>query len=259
MSLLNQVFKEVEKNASEHDQLICEKILRELETIYQIPFVGFEDRTNVSMILSFFKLYGNMNFRDMVYALMEKNHLNKRSFLFRLTSEIYPPDFFDESRVLTNCLNLERKSDHYHLKTSFGTLKLYRLTDKILDQNIRYILQREDMHQKCHAVVAMFAPYFPNAIITTSKLNMLFGGKQYHSYMVSEDGSGVMDFSRNTFFSGNCFNEVFDPEVVIQYKASELEERFREFCIRNPELVNEFYPVLQLALKEEVEKSGKSI
>lgn len=257
MSLLNEIFREVETKASEHDQLVCEKILRELETIYQIPFVGFEDRMNVSMILSFFKLYGNMKFRDTVYELMEKNHVNKRAFLFRLISEIYPPDYFDETRVLTNCLDLEPKSDHYELKTSFGTLKLYRLTDKILNSSVKYVLQREDMHQRCHAVVEAFAPYFPNALITTSKLNMLFGGQQYHSYMVSEEG--IMDFSRNTFFSGVCFDEVFDPEVVIQYKASELEERFRDYEKNYSELVNGFYPVLQLALKEEVEKNGKSI
>ncbi|MCI9233214.1 MAG: hypothetical protein HFH08_01300 [Bacilli bacterium] len=190
---------------------------------------------------------------------MEKYSLNKRAFLNHLISEIYPPDYLEHLRALPNCLALSQEPDHYRLKTSFGTLKLYRLTDMISFQNVQYVLQTEDMHGKCHTVVEAVAPYFPNALITTSKLGTLFGGTYYHSYMTLEDGSGVMDFSRNTFFKDTCFEDVFRPEVILQYKASELKERFLEFQRNNSDLVNGFYPVLQLALKEEVERNGKNI
>lgn len=35
MSLLNQIYDETETRAAEHDQVICERILRELETILE--------------------------------------------------------------------------------------------------------------------------------------------------------------------------------------------------------------------------------
>lgn len=259
MSLLNQIYKETETRAAEHDQVICERILRELETIFGIPFVGFMGRGNVSMLLSFFKLEGNLLFRDTAYELMERYGVNKRALLFRLTSEIYPPDDFDEARILTNCLPLIKHPNHYELKTSFGTLTLYRLTDRIQVENVKCVLQRQDMHGKCHNVVGAAAPFFKEDLITTCKLPLLFGGEQYHSYITCQDGSGIMDFSRNTFFSGSCFEDVFEPEVVVQYRAKELEARFKDFEKDNPELVNGFYPVLQLALKEEVGRNGKSI
>ncbi len=259
MSLLNQIYEKNEIAFAEHDRMICETILRELEAIYQIPFVGFNGQPNVMMVLSFFRLPGNEKFRNTVFDLMEKHSLNRRSFLFRLISEIYPPDFLEHLRMLPNCLTLIQEKDHYRIETSFGTLRLYRLTDMISLQNVRYVLQREDMHQKCHAVIEGVAPYFPNDFITTSKLPLLFGGKHYHSYMVCEDGSGVMDFSRNTFFEGTCFEDVFKPGVITQYKASELDERFKKLEQDYPELPNGFYKVLQLALKEEVDVYGKSI
>lgn len=259
MESLNRVFDTIEGNSRRKTELVGNLLLQELEEIYKIPFMT-QMNSSVAQIISLLNGRENNQIKETVIKLLEKYNVNKRGLLLRLTNDFYGPEFWSENHqidtfaTLPYCIELKKDNHHYQIQTEFGLLDLFRLSDYTNSEEVRYALQREDFHKKCHGVVEMFKEEYKNAFITTSKMKNLFVGDYYHSYFELPNHRGVADISCNTFYKGTCFEEVFKPKIVEQYPASELNNRFHDFVKEAPDLENEYYKVLQLVLYSEMKR-----
>lgn len=247
---LLQLVEETEVVSIKNTEIKCQKILYELQntTKFQIPIIkGMSFRHMILCLL----YDSNFPLKSILVSLLQKYKVNERHLLLALSVMLYPPDLLlqKEFSALPYCKELEEQNNHYHIQTKYGMLEMYRLVDWIKNKKIKVQLQNKNFSGLCHEAAQTFSSYMEEDYITTSEMECLFGGVYYHSYYTLESGEGMVDFANNIFYPRDCFDEIFKPKILLQYKAKELKERYLEYLkSSNEEPI--MYPVLTLALNE---------
>jgi len=230
-SLCN-IIEETERESIKHTELISKMILKELEKTIGFSFENSKIISPTTFMISLL-LDSSFPCRFLLIKLLEKYHVNERDLLLYLTISLYSviPGTGLEKKQIASLLSLPyiesicSKGNHYIVKSKYGTIEMFALEDWLNDHKICFAPKR--FNGFCHYAVEVLAPLLPDEYITTSEFKNLFGGVYYHSYYTLKDG-GIVDPSRNLFYPGTCFEEVFKPKVVVQYPASELQERYQK-------------------------------
>lgn len=258
MDILTRTFHDIEEKTIKKTEQISKIILDELERIYRIPFVSSKDVICSNLLFLLLLSPEFSMIRDVVIELLEKYHFNKRLLFLQIVSLLCQNDVTEDVRKvrreciqnLPYCLGIENQNNYYKIKTEFGILEFYMLSSIVQNPNLKYQLQKNYLGS-CHQAVELFQNYFREDFITTSKFEYWFGGEFYHSYYTLQNKEGIVDISKNIFYPGDSFNEIFNPNKVLEYPTKELKRRFLEFQKEVPEIVNDYDKVLQLALWEE--------
>ena len=134
------------------------------------------------------------------------------------------------------------------MKTKYGTIEMYCLEEWLTKNKIDF--QPIKFRNDCHHAVAKLASNLQEDYITTSEFASLFGGFYYHSYYTLKNGDGVVDPSRNIFYSENCYQEVFKPNVLLQYPAKEFYSRYQAYLRQELQEDKGLDAVIALALNQ---------
>lgn len=251
---LLQLMEETEIVSIKNAEIKSQEILYELKNMtgFQVPIIKGMSARNMIICL----LYdSNFPLKPVLVSLLQKYHVNERDLLLELSVRLYPPSSQLKSAIkkefstLPYCMGLEEQNNHYRIQTKYGILEMYRLVDWIKNKKIKIQLQNKNFSRLCHEAAQTFSPYMKEDYITTSEMQGLFGGVYYHSYYTLENGDGMVDLARCIFYPGDCFDEIFKPKILLQYKAKELKERYLEY-LKNSNEEQIMYPVLTLALHE---------
>lgn len=256
---LLKIFEETELKSSDHNEKISATVLNELEKITKIPIwknipVGSISYTG---ILCHILLYPNAKeIQEILLFLLEKYHFNERSLLYLLlnycNSQQLSPKVVEKAiqtfETLPYCLKLEGNRSHMKIETHFGTIEMLPYSNLLPNSDLKYQLTHHNFQGRCHEAVQLFSPYFQKSLITTSEMPDVFGGYFYHSYYVLNHNAGTVDITRNLFYPNHSFEQVYAPQVLLEYPSQELEKRFLQFM--EQEEVENIYPVIQLALHQ---------
>lgn len=251
---LVQLVEETETVTIKNTEIKCQRILYELQNITGVRIPIIKGMTNKNMII--FLLYDSkFPWKTILVSLLEKHQVNERALLLEISVRFYPPSqelkflIKKEASMLPYFQKLEEQNNHYWIQTKYGKLEMYRLVDWIKNEKVKVQLQNKNFTSLCHEAVQNFSTYMKEDYITTSEMKDLFGGIYYHSYYTLENGEGMVDLARNIFYPTDCFDEIFKPKILLQYKAKELKERYLEY-LKNANEEQIMYPVLTLALNE---------
>lgn len=230
---LYDILNETEKASIKHTEFISTIILTELE---QTMHFSFEHRKIITPTAFMVSLLTDVNFscRFLLIQLLEKYHVNERDLLLYLTTNLYSltPGTIEEKNHIATLLSLpyietiSSEKNCYIIRTKYGTIEMQVLEDWLKKHKICF--EPKKFNGFCHYAVESLAPLLPDDYITTSEFSNLFGGIYYHSYYTLKNG-GVIDPARNLFYPGTCFEEIFKPNVLLQYPASELQERYQNY------------------------------
>lgn len=249
---VQEVFDETEGKSRRKMQSICNSILNEFEQIIKLKVGDYEKENCVSFLLTILLGTTNQTVQDILFSLFQKYCVNERT-LFMILSNYFCktknlPNYVDKNFChLPFCFNFTRSKKYYRIETSFGTLTMYCL-DEIMHSKIKYYLRREAFENQCHNSVELLKDLMPEALITTSEFRDLFDGTFFHSYYTLPNKEGVFDFANNIFYLGHCMEDIFKPNILLQYPSIEFEDRFCEYKKQNISI--HMSPVLQLALYE---------
>jgi hypothetical protein len=230
-SLCN-IMEETEKSSIERAEAISRLILKKLEKMIGLSLEMDKEINSITFMISLL-VDSSFPYQFQLRKLLEKHQVNERNLLLYLTMSLYSviPGSNSEKQQIASLLSLPyiesilSKGNHYIVKSKYGTIEMFALEDWLNDHRICFAPKR--FNGFCHYAVEALAPLLPDEYITTSEFKNLFGGVYYHSYYTLKDG-GIVDPSRNLFYPGTCFEEVFKPKVVVQYPASELQERYQK-------------------------------
>ncbi len=229
---LFDIIVETEKKSIKHTEFISEIILTELELKMGVSF-GIDKKSSPTTFMISLLIDSSFSHRFLLRELLEKYHVNERDLLLYLTTSLYSviPGTNNERKQISGLLSLpyiesiSSEKNHYVVKTKYGTLEMFALEDWLNTHKICFAPKR--FNGFCHYAVEVLAPQLPDEYITTSEFTNLFGGVYYHSYYTLKDG-GVVDPARNLFYPGTCFEDVFQPNILLQYPAKELITRYQE-------------------------------
>lgn len=252
---LYEIFNDTEKKSIAHTEEISRIILTELEKKMGVSFGIDKEETPILLLVS---LLTNLEFsyQTILLYLLEKYGVEERTLLLLLTTNLYrmPTPSILKLRQMAKLLllpyidDLSSNGNNYQIHTPYGTIEMNLAEDWFKEHHIDFEPQKFD--GECHYAVEQMAPLLPDCYITTSEFPNLFGGIYYHSYYTLKEG-GVVDPSRNIFYSGTCFMDVFKPKVLLEYPASELQERLKKYqeYAQKIDLEN-LDPVCALALEQ---------
>lgn len=229
---LCDIIEETERESIKHTELISGIILTELEKAVGFSF-GDSKRISPTTFMISLLVRPDFPCRFLLMELLEKHHVNERDLLLYLTTSLYsvmPGTNLEQKQIigllsLPYIENISSKGNHYVVKSKYGTVEMYALEDWLNDHKICFAPKR--FNGFCHYAVEALAPLLPDEYITTSEFTNLFGGVYYHSYYTLKDG-GIVDPARNLFYPGTCFEEVFKPNILLQYPAKEFTTRYQE-------------------------------
>lgn len=229
---LCDILKETETKSIAHTEFISNIILTELEKEMNCSFGINKKRCPTTFMISLLA-DSSFPYRFLLMKLLEKYHVNERDLLIYLTTSLYSvmPGTNLERKQIVDLLSLpyiesiSSEGNHYIVKTKYGTIEMYALEDWLNAHKICFASKR--FNGFCHYAAEVLAPLLPEDYITTSEFTNLFGGVYYHSYYTLKEG-GIVDPARNIFYPGTCFEDVFKPNILLQYPAKELLERYHE-------------------------------
>lgn len=118
------------------------------------------------------------------------------------------------------------------------------------DYLIRYLLENFPTENECHNISWKLTKVLPGSILITSLIPMPFEGTCYHTTVRNQDGM-IVDAANGVVLEEECYHQMFQDEVIVETKASDLERRLCETSL----MESRSYPsALVLALHEQKKK-----
>lgn len=257
MKTFEEICNETEEQSKINNELICKKIITELEKIYHIKFPVFQYNITYSIFLQILLFSPDyMEYRDTLLGLLEKYNPNMRNIVFRFLGIVNQELMLDSERRITEnafktlpyCKKFEKLEYGYYIETSDGALEAYRLSKNIYWPSLYENLYNGAYANSCHQAVDWCRYYFPNTEIVTSELPIIFGEIMYHSYFKDESTGEIIDIATNTLYKNNTFDTFYKPKELQRIPSVMLDEYIKTL----PKEDNNHCEVLRLALQNKM-------
>lgn len=223
MKTFEEVLNETERKAKIQNEVMCKKIIRELEQNYKVHFPVSEYKITYSVFLQIILFTPDyMQYRDTLIELLEKYNPNMRNIVFRFLGIVNQELMLDSERRITEnafktlpyCKKFEKLEYGYYIETIDGALEAYRLSKNIYWPSLYENLYNDVYANSCHQAVDWCRYYFPDTEIVTSELPIIFGEIMYHSYFKDESTGEIIDIATNTLYKNNTFDTFYKPKEL---------------------------------------------
>lgn len=223
MKTFEEVLNETERKAKNQNEVMCKKIIRELEQTYKVHFPVSEYKITYSVFLQIILFTPDyMQYRDTLIELLEKYNPNLKNLVFRFLSIVNQEAMPDSERRITEnafktlpyCKKFEKLEYGYYIETIDGIVEAYRLSKNIYWPSLYEHLSKNVCAKHCHQAVDWCRYYFPDTEIVTSELPIIFGEIMYHSYFKDESTGEIIDIATNTLYKNNTFDTFYQPKEL---------------------------------------------
>ena len=275
MEKIKKVIEETQTKNVLRQELMCKKIVETIEKKYNIRFKRELNNGNflnyLNIITTILLIDDYIKYKKDLINLLSEYNVNEKGLLLHLLGVInqirygYPTKQSLEARERLvhsfsqipyyeiNSLNEKMLS----ISTKFGTIKVYKYDDYVKNANIKMIMKNVYFSNYCHSNVEYMRSFYKEDNIVTSEIPLLFEGEMYHSYFKTFEG--VVDITNNMFFEKNCFDNVFNPNELLNIKTSRLTKEYNEL-LKKENLKNDenIAPVLVLAINNKIKNISQN-
>ncbi|MBE6149829.1 MAG: hypothetical protein E7170_03820 [Firmicutes bacterium] len=275
MDKIKKVLEETQTKNVENQELICKKIIEEIEKKHNIRFKKGLYNGNIlnylNIITTILLIDDYRKYKKDLINLLNEYNINEKGLLLHLLGVInqirygYPIKQSLEARE--RFIRAFSQIPYYDIcaineqmievDTKYGKLKVYKYDDFVKNNNIKIIMQNVYLSNYCHSNVEYMKSFYKEDKIITSEIPLLFAGDMYHSYFKTFEG--VVDITNNMFFEKNCFDNVIEPKELLNIKTSKLTKEYNEL-IKKENINNEenIAPVLVLAINNKIKNIRKN-
>ena len=141
------------------------------------------------------------------------------------------------------------KPNNYILDTSAGRITVMPL-QFAKDSIISEFASKYQCMALCHEATYEFIKQNPSYQGITSLIENQFGERQYHSYVLGNEG--YIDFANNVLWNPAEFDVLMQPEELNTVTGNEIEVRLCE--LGNDDLPDNYSKILRLAVSEQLKK-----